>query len=294
MNEWAGKTPTADQWRDILEKHARWLSGSEGGTRAVLTRAVLTGAVLTGADLTGAVLTRADLTRAVLTRAVLRDAVLTGAVLTRAVLTGAVLTGADLTGAVLTGAVLRDADLTRAVLTGADLTRAVLTGAVLTGAVLTRAVLTRAVLTRAVLTRADLTRAVLTRADLTRAVLTRAVLRDADLRPIRDDLWAVLSSAPAEAAALRAALVAGTVDGSTYEGPCACLVGTLAKARGCRYDAIPGLAPNGGRPAEHFFLSIRKGDTPETSQAAKIALAWVDDWLGRMRAAFGHADGVSA
>jgi hypothetical protein len=87
--DWAGKTPNADEWRDILEKHARWRSGQGGGARAVLRGVVLTDAVLTGADLTGA-----DLRRAVLRGAVL---------------TGADLTGADLTGAVLTGA--KGADL---------------------------------------------------------------------------------------------------------------------------------------------------------------------------------------
>jgi len=107
MSQWVGHTPTPDKMRDVLEAHARWLSG-EGGARAVLTDAVLTGADLTGAVLTGAVLTRADLTRAVLTRAVL-----TGAVLTRAVLTDAVLTRADLTRAVLTRADLTRADRAR-------------------------------------------------------------------------------------------------------------------------------------------------------------------------------------
>ena len=261
-------------------------------------------AIAAGADLRGADLTRADLTRADLRGAVLRGADLTGAVLTRAdlrgaVLRGAVLRGADLTGAVLTGAVLTDAVLTGAVLTGAGLTGAVLTDAVLTDAVLTDAVLTDAVLTDAVLTRADLTGADLTGADRTRADLRGAVLRgadlpgavltDADLTPIRDDYYAVLSSAPAEVPALIAALKEGRVNGSTYSGACACLLGTLANARQCAYTAIPGLTPNSQRPAERFFLLIRFGDTPATSQAAQIACGWAEDWLARMRAAFSTA-----
>lgn len=65
MSDWAGKTPTVDEWRDILEKHAKWLRSEKGGMRAVLTGAdltdaVLRGAVLRGADLTDAVLTRAE------------------------------------------------------------------------------------------------------------------------------------------------------------------------------------------------------------------------------------------
>jgi hypothetical protein len=181
---------------------------------------------------------------------------------------------------------LRHADLTDAVLTGADLT-----GAVLTGAVLTRAVLTDAVLTDAVLTRADLTGAVLTGAVLTGAVLTRAVLTG-----IRDDLWAVLSSAPAEAPAVLQALREGRVDGSTYQGECACLVGTIANARHCLYTDLGALQPNSYRPAEKWFMGIRAGDTPETNQQAKLAAEWVSDWIDRMRATFGpmSAESVTA
>ena len=94
---WAGKTPTPDDWRQILEGHAKWLRG-DGGTRAVLRGANLTGADLRGADLTGANL---------------RGANLTGANLTDANLTGADLTGADLTGADLTGAVGADLAIAR-------------------------------------------------------------------------------------------------------------------------------------------------------------------------------------
>lgn len=106
--------------------------------------------------------------------------------------------------------------------------------------------------------------------------------------PIRDDLWAVLSSAPQEVPALIAALTEGRVDGSTYHGTCACLVGTLTHARGCADEyGIPGLSPNASRPAERFFLAIRPGDTPETSPFVQLARAWAEDWLARMRAAFG-------
>ena len=172
----------------------------------------------------------------------------------------------------------------RANLTGADLT-----DANLTGADLTRANLTRADLTRANLTDADLTGADLTGADLTRADLTDANLTDADLTPIRDDLWAVLSAVPAEVPALIAALEAGRVNGSTYSGECACLVGTIANARGCLYTDVPNLRPNSSRLIERFFLGIQIGDTPATSQAAKLAHEWASDWLSRMRAAFGGA-----
>ena len=133
---------------------------------------------------------------------------------------------------------------------------------------------------------ADLEGANLKGADLTGADLKGADLKWADLTPIRDDLWAVLSSAPAEVEGLRKALVDGKVDGSAYSGDCACLVGTLAKIRGCAYTAIPGLTPDGDRPAERFFIAIKPGDTPENSPPAKLAVEWIDAWLGNVKAAF--------
>src|SRR5574341_1942259 len=38
---WAGKTPTADDWRDILEKHALWLRARQSGQYANLEGANL-------------------------------------------------------------------------------------------------------------------------------------------------------------------------------------------------------------------------------------------------------------
>jgi uncharacterized protein YjbI with pentapeptide repeats len=176
----------------------------------------------------------------------------------------------------LTDANLRDANLTGADLTGADLTDANLTGADLTDANLTDA---------------NLTGADLTGAGLRDANLTGADLTGAGLRVIRDDIWAVLCSAPAEADGLRLALVEGRIEGSVYKGECACLVGTLANLRHCGEYAITGLSPNPNRPAERFFLAIRKGDTPETNRASKMALQWVDEFLANMRAAFCPAEG---
>ena len=76
---WAGKTPTPDQWRELLEKHARWSRGDGGGQRANLR----------GANLQGA-----DLQRAYLQDANLQGAYLQGAYLQRANLQGANLQGA--------------------------------------------------------------------------------------------------------------------------------------------------------------------------------------------------------
>ena len=173
-----------------------------------------------------------------------------------------------------------------AISTDANLTGANLTGANLTGANLTRADLTDANLTGANLTRADLTDANLTGADLTGANLTGANLTRADLTSIRDDIWAVLSGAPREVAALRQALIEGRVDGSSYRGECACLVGTLANAAKIDIGDMKAITPNHNRPAERFFMGIKEGDTPQTCQTSKLALQWVDEWLENMQAAF--------
>ena len=136
------------------------------------------------------------------------------------------------------------------------------------------------------LVEANLREANLRGADLRGADLGGADLGGADLLPFRDDIWAVLSSAPAEVAGLRSAIAEGRIDGSTYEGACCCLVGTLANVRHCKYSEIPSLKPNSSRPAERFFAAIKAGDTPETSQFSKLALEWVDLWLANMQAAF--------
>ena len=213
------------------------------------------------------------------------------AVRAKADLRGADLRGADLRGASLRGADLREADLRGASLRGDDLREADLRGASLYGASLRGADLREADLRGADLYGASLRWANLREADLRGADLRGADLRGAELRGanltvIRDDLWAVLSSAAAEVDRLRAAIMEGHIDGSTYEGDCACLVGTIANVRHCKYDAMPGLTPNSSRPIERFFLAIRKGDTPETSQFSQLALEWTDQWLANMRGAF--------
>lgn len=123
-------------------------------------------------------------------------------------------------------------------------------------------------------------------ADLRGANLGGAYLRDADTRRFRSDLWDVLLRAPAEIPALRAALVAGRVDGSVYQGECACLVGTIANARHCAYDALGnGITPDSSRPAEQWFMAIRRGDTPESSPVVALTVTWVDEFVALLDAA---------
>ena len=98
----------------ILEKHAKWIRGEDGGECADLCNANLRGANLWGADLRNANLCDADLCNADLRGANLRNADLHDADLR-----GANLYGANLCGADLCDADLCDANLCCANLRGA-------------------------------------------------------------------------------------------------------------------------------------------------------------------------------
>jgi uncharacterized protein YjbI with pentapeptide repeats len=278
------------------------------GKDAYLGGADLRGADLGGAYLGGAYLGGADLRGAYLGGADLRGAYLRGADLRGAYLRGADLRGAYLRGADLRGAYLRGAYLGGAYLGGADLGGAYLGGADLRGAYLRGADLRGAYLRGAYLRGADLRGADLRGAYLGGAYLGGADLRGADLpsSPLfmfRIDLWDVLDQAPAEVAGLRASLVEGRVDGSVYEGVCACLVGTIANVRGVPVDEV-GIPRAAERPAEQWFMPIRKGDLPDEASLevvtvdleaekpssdvlereeavyrATLAVQWIDEWM---------------
>jgi hypothetical protein len=208
-----------------------------------------------------------------------------GAAVKLAVAAGASLDGANLDGARLDGASLDGASLDGANLDGARLDGARLDGASLDGASLVRASLVRARLDGASLDGANLVRASLVRArldgaSLDGARLDGASLDGANLRSIQTDFFDVLIRARDEVPALLAALRDGRVDGSTYEGECACLVGTIAKVRGAHYHNLGnGLEPDSDRPIERWFMGIRKGNTPQNNQLAKITEGWIEEFL---------------
>ena len=161
------------------------------------------------------------------------------------------LRGANLRGADLSGANLSDANLSVANLRGADLRGANLSDANLRGA------------------------------DLPGADLSGANLSDANLRSFKSDFWMTLTYARDEVPALIAAIREGRVNGSQYEGECACLVGTLANARGQNYAlAFPDHSAR--NPAEQWFLMIKQGDKPGDDTgggfAAGKALEWALEW----------------
>jgi hypothetical protein len=101
----------------------------------------------------------------------------------------------------------------------------------------------------------------------------------AELESSREDLWEVLWSATQEEiSAVRAALVEGRIDGGTYYGECACLIGTIANARGCDVYSLGSLGPAPDRPIEHLFMRISRGDTPQSNPIAKLIVQWIDEW----------------
>jgi hypothetical protein len=220
-----------------------------------------------------------DLKRTV-ERAVLVGASLDGASLDGASLDGASLDGASLVGARLDGASLDGASLVGARLVGASLDGASLVGARLDGASLDGASLVGASLVGARLVGASLDGASLDGASLVGARLDGASLDGASLVGFRRDIELVLYENPKEVTALLGALEAGRVDGSCYVGDCCCLVGTIAKARGCDIDSLIS-GRDSSRPAEQWFMLIKPGDTPDKSTVTKLTVEWVRSWLAR-------------
>ncbi len=178
----------------------------------------------------------------------------------RAYLRGANLRGANLRGADLSDADLSDANLSDANLRGADLSDANLSDANLRGA--------------------NLRGADLSGANLRGADLSGANLSDANLSDIKKDFLSVLKVAKAEVLFLYDALMTGKIDGSAYEGECACLVGTIANSRHEKYQSLGiDLKPDSNRPSERWFLNIRRGDTPQNNQVSKITAEWMREFM---------------
>ncbi|HEX5464426.1 MAG TPA: pentapeptide repeat-containing protein [Burkholderiales bacterium] len=210
----------------------------------------------------------------------------------KAVKSGSNLRGSDLRGSDLSDSNLSGSNLSDSDLSGSNLRDSDLSGSYLRGSNLRGSNLRGSDLSGSNLRDSDLRDSNLSDSDLSGSNLRGSNLRDSDLSgsnltPIRDDFFAVLSCAPREVAALRMALTNGKVNGSTYHGECACLVGTIANAQHVNLRSIPGLQPNSARPAERFFLAIREGDTPETNQFSALAVQWLDQWVANMESAFG-------
>jgi hypothetical protein len=152
------------------------------------------------------------------------------------------LSDVNLSGADLRGAYMRDVNLSGADLRGADLRGAYMRGA-----------------------------------NLSDVNLSGADLRGANLRSFKADLWMTLTQARLEIPAFIQSMIYGRIDGSQYEGECACLVGTLSNIRGRNFaDAFPDYSSK--NPAEQWFLMIRKGDKPGDDTGGGFAISKALEW----------------
>ena len=174
---------------------------------------------------------------------------------------------------------LRSADLRYANLRSADLRYANLSSANLSSADLSSANLRYANLRYANLRSADLSSANLSSADLSSADLRYANLSSADLVAIKEQFFKVAEVSFLEILGLYEALNIGTVDGSQYEGECACLVGTIAKIRKENYRNLSiDLRPASSSLSERWFLGIKKGDIPQSNIISKITCEWIEEF----------------
>ena len=191
------------------------------------------------------------------------------------------------------------ADLSFADLSFANLSFADLSFADLSFANLSFADLSFADLRSADLSFADLSSADLSSANLSSANLSSANLSSADLRSAKNisqsyinicsrDMLFVFEHLKAELPFLLKALIEGKVNGTQYVGVCACLIGTLAKAKDLTTESemekevcplIPFYDMGLHNPGEQWFWQIREGDTPENSFFAKHAVELIDSIL---------------
>ncbi len=99
-----------------------------------------------------------------------------------------------------------------------------------------------------------------------------AYLSGAYLRSTKADFFMILAMGHAEVPHLIKALKDGRVDGSTYEGDCACLVGTLENG------GASGIPHQGSSPAEQWFVPIRKGTKPGDDSEGGFRSAKALEW----------------
>jgi hypothetical protein len=128
---------------------------------------------------------------------------------------------------------------------------------------------------------ADLSYTNLSSADLRSADLRSADLRSANLLEIREDFFQRLNLAIHEVSGLYKAVRDGRIEGSTYEGKCACFVGTVANVRGVKSDDLKqliGLKKDAGSPTERWFRGISKGDIPESNPVSRITSQWIEEF----------------
>ena len=198
----------------------------------------------------------------------------------RANLSYADLSYADLSYADLSYANLSFANLSNTDLSYADLSYANLSFANLSNTDLSFANLSYADLSFANLSNTVLSNTNLSFANLSYADLSFADLSYADLLYFKSDFWRVILMAKSEIPYLKQSLIDGKINGSCYNGVCACLKGTLENSAIKKGNSIynKGLVKNSSEPAEVWFLQIKEGQTPENSKAVKITLGWIEEF----------------
>ncbi len=133
-------------------------------------------------------------------------------------------------------------------------------------------------------------------ADLSSADLRGADLSSADLYGAKNlpqwyinvcarDLLFVFEHLKNELPGLREKLVQGKVNGTQYEGDCACLIGSLANIQDkstkevCNY--LPFYDMGLHNYGEQWFWNIKEGDTPESNEFSKQAVFLIDMVLAK-------------
>ena len=123
---------------------------------------------------------------------------------------------------------------------------------------------------------------------LVEAVKSRVDLRGANLKKLpvdfinqcsRDMLF-IFQQLKDELPAFKEKLLAGKVNGSQYEGDCACLLGTFAKVKKEKVDkvckVIPFYEKGTHNMGEAWFLNIKEGDTPKSNGFANHVLKLIE------------------
>ena len=82
----------------------------------------------------------------------------------------------------------------------------------------------------------------------------------------------------------------GKINGSTYTGENACLIGSIANIRKVDYRKMEGIYPDHLSPMEEFFKQIRPKDTPKNNIFSAIALLWIKKHIRSTRAELERAD----
>jgi len=113
-----------------------------------------------------------------------------------------------------------------------------------------------------------------------KADLSSADLSSADLSLIKKDFLRVISAMKNEVIGLYKSMLDGKIDGSKYEGECACLKGTLAKVNGCKLDGLNKfeIKCDSSDPSERWFMGISPGDTPDNNSVSKITVEWIKEF----------------